>query len=198
MSMTCPNFITHYFTSEHGPFSNILEAIERDPGLVGRINERSAIIHARFLHPLYLPCRVETERRLREVFQAKGGKVTDAHPVYFTLGDSSFLESKTDHRYRRKVRIPISVLETECMSFTYVDSMTMIHLRANRESAPTIRPHYEDVYTHEEFQDVIRKLGYYDDRWVTDSTIHFDTYIEVQYWNRGHLTDDRQRYFVWT
>lgn len=87
--MKIPDFATHYYLPETGPFRSLLELLggsedpvfldlltrhQRDPGYRRRYGRN------------YIGVQREVEARLRELFIARGGKPRRRHP----LGNRSF------------------------------------------------------------------------------------------------------------
>ena len=175
-----PDFATHYYLRETGPFrslselpagsedpvfQDILTRHQRDPGYRRRYGRN------------YIGVRREVEARLRELFVARGGKPRRDHPFYLVLGESPWFRDLNANQ--GELRIPLSELDPEVTSLTYPDSFIAL----TRDD----KPYYNQVFLLNEVSRLVTRFGIpendheipYERYWETD----FELYIEVQLWD---------------
>ncbi len=121
----------------------------------------------------YLERRVSTERSMRDDFIKRGGHPRREHPYYFTLGrcDEIFMN---ESGYVGYISYDIDEFMTECVSFTYGDSIPVFDPEYNYENIYRNR-----VLTLEEIRVLIS------DRGTDIENVHSDygvEYIEAQVW----------------
>ena len=123
------NFLTYYYTKGTVPFRS-LSALPDDEAI--KIMEAlyvefaNSILFERFKDPAqYLHDRQLTERWVREAFIAKGRQPAAAYPITMVLGYSPWIEKHAPGELRThgKIRIPLTALQEDDVSFTFPDSM---------------------------------------------------------------------------
>ena len=123
---------------------------------------------------------------MREQFVAKGGKPTRQHPLYLILGES---ELWTDQE-SQSLRIPLSAIPTEVLSFTYTDSW-YAYIDQDLNGNPMIRqPQYGMVYRREELSELFAQYGWPGQRWKlwrNQPQYKHDYYVEAQVWAEDPL-----------
>lgn len=124
----------------------------------------------------YIHRRLDTEKRMLDLFVKKGGIPKIKSPYYFTLGKCD------EWFYRRKnsfgsVEFLLNEFDSSVVSFTYGDSI------------PTFMPEFNDgkeyrsnVYTFQEICQLIDKYGM-PNAWNTYERFGPENYIEVQIWS---------------
>lgn len=117
--MRIPDFITHY--SRGKPFQSItsLSPIEREQ-ILATLNETNAWGLNRFKDQEYLSKRLQTEKKIKALFETAGGQPELDHPIYFFLGTNSRFEEHPDNR---AYKIFLKDLPENSVSFTYGDSL---------------------------------------------------------------------------
>lgn len=186
---TIPQHFTHYYTKQYGPFTNVMELYDNNNAEVFRPSAESTIVHKRFSHSFYFPCRKKAEERLRVGFAAKGGVMKDKYPIYFCYGDSDYIEACSDSKFLNKIQIPVRTLNSKYMSFTYPDSMALHVIKDVLKDDRYLHSYYYDVFTYSEINTVIQQYGFPLKRWNIDNEHKFDTFIEMQYWDRRGLME---------
>jgi hypothetical protein len=121
-----------------------------------------------------------------EQFIQKGGKPIRRNPHYLILGESelwSWQESNS-------VRIPLSVIPSDVISFTYTDSWySYIDKDLNGNPIPR-KPQYEMVYRLEELANLFAEHGWPGQRWKRwrkEPQFKHDYYVEAQVWAEAPL-----------
>jgi len=107
-----PDFLTHYYREGDVPFQSICERTreEAEAMLATEDGWRG--------DGTYLAARLKLEAWIRREFQRKGGRPKRKHPIYAALGIQCRFEG-----IRRSIRLPLSILPENAVSFTYMDSM---------------------------------------------------------------------------
>ncbi|MBZ0331907.1 hypothetical protein KZO25_16440 [Halomonas sp. ANAO-440] len=178
--MRLPQFASHYYLRETGPFRSLSElpAGSEDPVFLDILtrHQRDPGYRRRYGRN-YIGVRREVEDRLRELFIARGGKPRRRHPFYLVLGESPwFRDLNVDHS---ELRIPLSALDPEVTSLTYPDSFIAL----TRDD----KPYHNQVFLLSEIDELVTRFGIpendrvvpYERYWESD----FELYIEVQLWD---------------
>ena len=178
--MKIPEFATHYYLPETGPFRSLSElpAGSEDPVFLDLLtrHQRDSGYRRRY-GKNYIDVRCKVETRLRELFIARGGKPRRCHPFYLVLGESPWFRDLNAHQ--RELKIPLSELNPDVTSVTYPDSFIAL----TRDD----KPYYNQVFLLSEVSELITRFGVpandhvvpYERYWETD----FELYIEVQIWD---------------
>lgn len=123
----------------------------------------------------YYQKRVRTEEWLYDSFIALGGKPQTAHPLYFVLGESSYLNRWYEDGL--EIKILLDDIDAAYVSFTFGDSM------AKMDSKDRMDPFNKESllsFIYETTHDVISFL---------DELNRQNRYIEVQLWNDSYVKE---------
>lgn len=159
------------------PFMSITSYSEKTNEIVSKLSQLKGKAYGRFTnyYEWYAPRRKETEQWLYDGFIEKGGIPKITNPIYFTLGNSEYLQSC----YGEDVKIYQikldDVLEKE-ISFTLSDSVS-IHVSGEEKRVLTKK----DLVTYVESKGTA----------LLDYITHLDKnhkYIEAQIWNNSYFT----------
>jgi hypothetical protein len=150
-----------------------------------------SVFWERFKDPAqYLSDRRRIERRLRELFTAKGGRPKEAHPIYMMLGRSKWLETAGDAATlatTAEIRVPLSLFDEGDVSFTYPDSMTTFPLAEQKELEYYMPEFFGKVLTLPEILAKVEADGLPGEKWGAGLPPDLPNYIEAQVWNRDPL-----------
>lgn len=181
-----PDFITHYHLPDRDPFLNLSDLDDESVDEVLQGLDAAAEIGSseRRFGPRYMTLRYRTEELLRTRFIAVGGLPVRQSPHYFVLGESEWFRGL--YRGAREVRIPLSVVPTHHVSFTYPDSVTSMGLLSEFGIHVARQPYHGKVHRIEELAAVVGRYGLpagtrprsYQGHQFKD----FEHYIEVQVW----------------
>src|SRR5690348_7834488 len=118
-----PNFATHYYLAENGPFLSLsdLPLGSEDPVFLDLLtrHKRDPTYRRRYGRE-YIRTRRTVEAKLRELFIARGGKPRRQSPFYLVLGESPWFRNLNANQ--GEIRIALSELNPETTSLTYPDS----------------------------------------------------------------------------
>jgi len=177
--LSVPDFLSHYYESSAGPFSNLsmlpLEQAEQILEQIRRDGNRFASRRAND----YLEKRLELETKIRKRFEEKGGKPALIRPHYMILGTCPWL--KGWYVDGRELQIKLASIPEDSVSFTYGDSFPAMNYRDGK-------PYRGQVYVMSELREVIRQYGLPQD-WNPDGRGGPERYIEAQIWNDNPLRE---------
>lgn len=187
-----PEFITHYYRSDRGPFLNLcdLDEVELDEVMRDLRGAAECGTSERRFGSRYMAVRRATETLLRSRFVDRGGRPTRQSPHYFVLGESPWFRGL--YRDAGEVRIRLDALESDEVSVTYPDSVTSMGLLGEFGIHVAPREFHGHVYRVEELPWLARRFGLptgarpdtYNGHQF-DST--FEHYLEVQVWSDSVL-----------
>lgn len=176
-----PDFITHYYEAGVGPFRNLSDLPDSKAKFVLAClrKERKGLISKRPLN--YMALRRETEERLYSLFVSKGGIPKRKSPHYFCLGECDGIQT---HWYKdgRGMKIHLSRINPEAISFTYSDSMLSLLWVQRLSNRPLMKKYHGQVFTLQEIGNVIEEFG-----WPRSNEFegnnYIDEMIEAQLWD---------------
>ncbi|MDJ0659250.1 MAG: hypothetical protein QNJ42_07125 [Crocosphaera sp.] len=179
-----PAYLTHYYQGENIRLKNICSYDD---------SEAKAILTNLFesgqrtwLHPGYLEERRKIEAWLYNDFVNKGKKPYLSYPIYFVLGEHDDLFQKGGFFSSVnpiKLKIPLSLFDSDQISFTYPDSMPSFNIPRTERGKPYLKPFHGQVFTKDEITKVVQKYGLPGDRWKVEETWRYDRFIEAQIWD---------------
>ncbi|HRW11145.1 MAG TPA: hypothetical protein P5121_38855 [Caldilineaceae bacterium] len=163
----------HYYEGRLGPFRNLSDlAVEEAEAVLTAIRQANRTFAAQRA-PDYLTVRRALEDRVRALFIAKGGAPRRVRPHYFTVGACPWL---LDWYVEGCVlRLPLSDITPEIISFTYGDTFPAMRLQDGR-------PHRGQVYTVTELPALIERYGL-PQQWNPAGQAGPDRYVEAQLWD---------------
>jgi len=108
-----------------------------------------------WLHPGYLEERRRVEAWLYDEFVKKGKKPYLKNPLYFVLGENDDFFQKNgffSDANPAKLRLPLSLFNSDIISFTYPDSMPSLAIATNTtgRADPYRKQIHTQVFTPEE------------------------------------------------
>jgi hypothetical protein len=193
------DYLTYYYTRGTQPFRSLSalplgEAIQIMQDLF--VKFEGSILFERFRNPAqYLQQRRQTEQWVREEFIAKGGHPQEAYPISMVLGASRWIQNHAPGNpdTQGEMRIPLSILREDEISFTYPDSM--ISLWFGRDKPPEYyQPEFHgQVFTLSEIQAIVGAKGLPEDGWATNLPETLAPYIEAQVWSHVKLIEYASR-----
>jgi hypothetical protein len=175
--VSLPDLVTHNYHPARGIGGNICGL---PPAEAERILDTMRAL-GRGLRPDYLRKRLRVEDWLIAAKDAKLGPTALRRPIYFFLGN--FADGKDPSRPSALV-MPLSAFPAGSLTFTTADSMTSHQLGVvGAESASGAAPHYGQVFTRSEIEDVVASLELPDEPWEGPFGAQRDLFIEVQVWD---------------
>ncbi len=186
MAVVLPNFGTHRFRPEYGPFRNVCALPDAEAeSIFQQMREKYGY---RWLVPEYLQERRVIEAWLREEFRSKRGRILTEHPIYFYLGDlpedsaSCTIDSST-----HEIRVPLSIFDRDTVSFTYPDSMISYGISHQERGRPYRKPYHGQVFTYEEMEQALATYGFPGESSKRHLQTSYDRVIEMQIWDSAPL-----------
>jgi hypothetical protein len=179
-----PDSLTHYYEEGSIRLKNICDSdnVEAQAILTSLLKTGQRT----WLHPGYLEERREVEAWLYNDFVKKGKKPYLQHPLYFVLGEHDDLFQKDGFFSKAnpsKLTIPISLFDSDMISFTYPDSMPSFNIPRTRRGKPYLKPFHGQVFTQNEIIEVIKTYGLPGDKWKFCEVWRYDRFIETQVWD---------------
>ncbi len=176
-----PNiYITNYCDERCKPFHNITQLTESEAFLLAdnlsQYVEPAFTSFCRFQKkdfPGYYEKRLRTEKWLYDSFLKLGGKPIIKSPLYFVLGESTFLDAW--YKNGRQTRLLLDDISQTEVSFTIGDSMGII------DSDNRMEPLTKDMlydFLLERSKDIFAFLNELNQK---------NRYIEVQLWNDSYI-----------
>lgn len=189
------DYLTYYYTRGTPPFRSLSalspsEAIQVMQDLY--VEFEGSILFERFKDPAqYLQQRRQTEQWVREQFITKGGQPQEAYPISMVLGTSRWIQKHAPvmQKAQAEIRIPLSVLKEDEVSFTYPDSMISFWFGKDKP-AEYYQPEYHgQVFTLSEILSIVEARGLPEEEWETNLPDTLAPYIEAQVWNHERLVE---------
>lgn len=186
--MHLPDFVTHYHSRLDPPFLNLSDlSLDQLDEVIEQLKQRKADNpnYKRVFGKRYMDFRKQTESKLRQLFEERGGKPERQSPHYFVLGECPwFSELYPD---AEMVQLDWRKLPAKQTSFTYPDSFVSMRLGPNYglPSEPP-QPYHERVFFMDELTEIVAEHGLPDGSVDEDYDGYqrrkFEKYIEVQLW----------------
>jgi hypothetical protein len=131
--------------------------------------------------PKYIKMRKDTEKWLYKSFCQLGGKPLTPHPIYMTLGRSSYIENL--QLYPDCITVPLAHFSETIISFTYPDSYVSRWLATtgNQYFNPNI---HGKVFILSDLPHILSGEPCHNDAWKMKER-KFDFFIEAQIWDPG-------------
>ena len=114
------------------------------------------------------------------------------YPIYMVLGSPKWIQKMGDPATlatTAEIRIPLSILAADDVSFTYPDSMVTLMLAAERNPAHFQPDCHGKLFTLAEMRALVATKGMPDEGWETSVPVTLAHYIEAQVWNRTVLVE---------
>ena len=179
-----PDYITHYYEEGNILLKNICNYDDVEAESILMSLKESG--QRTWLHPEYLEERRRVETWLYNDFTKKGKKPHLRHPLYFVLGESDDFFQKNGFFSSAnpiKLKIPLSIFDSDMISFTYPDSMPSFAIPQTERGKPYLKPFHGKVFTLEEITEVIQIYGLPGDKWKVEELWRYDRFIEAQVWD---------------
>ena len=179
-----PDYLTHYYEEGNIRLKNICSYNDVEAQAI--LTNLSESGQRTWLHPGYLEERREIEAWLYNEFLNKGKKPYLRHPIYFVLGEHDDLFQKGGFFSSAnpiKLKIPLSLFNSNQISFTYPDSMPSFNIPRIERGKPYLKPFHGQVFTKDEINEVVQTYGLPGDRWKVEEAWRYDRFIEAQIWD---------------
>jgi hypothetical protein len=188
------DYLLHVYRKGSPPFRTLSILPEKEAlRIMQRLYLEGSIFWERFKEPKsYLDFRKQVELAVRAAFAQKGGKPRDQHPIYLVLGSPKWMQTVSDPKTLETtelIRVPLSSVSEDQLSFTYPDSMVSALMAAEKNPEYYEPDYHGQVFTLSEMRKIIAKKGLPGEGWETRMPRHFAHYIEAQVWNRKALVE---------
>jgi hypothetical protein len=193
MSLTAPDFVTHYYRSSRGPFLNLSELSndEVTEVMTALIAERRKGLQHRPFGRKYIAMRRAVEERLRSTFLKTGGNPERHSPHYFVLGESEWFRGLAVDM--EEIRVPITALPTAQTTLTWGDSFAAMEVGTDFGLPAINRPYFGQVYRLEDIPDLVARYGIPRPRPISYDGLPTgevpETFVEVQLWSDGPIRE---------
>lgn len=183
MMSSWPDFVTHYYRRE--PFRTLTELTPAERAFVIERLDYSPGASRRLHSSMYFEERMRYEALMHAQFTAKGGRPERRHPHYAVLGESEIWAAIAP----KSIRIPLSQIASDQISFTYTDSWTTyVSFDLKGNSLPR-KPQYGTLYRLEELSELFERYGWPGQRWKSEADWEHDLYVEAQLWSDEGLQE---------
>lgn len=175
--------ISHYHLESTKPFQNILNAPEGER--INLLKSVSALNSSkRKFGNRYIDLRLKTEKKLYNMFVARGKTPLVKHPVYFVLSESNWFKGLSDDHVQ--IKMELFDLDINQISITYPDSFVSMGFMPEFGMEVEAKNYHNKVYLPDELDDLINKFGMPLDHGDYDNYQNqsFEKYIEIQYWGK--------------
>ena len=193
------DYLTHYYNLDEGPFLSLSALPEREAIKIMQTLCDDTPYGERFKNPFqYLRDRKNTEQWVREEFSAKGGRPKDPFPIPMVLGSSKWIVAVAPNPKKHgEIRIPLSVLTQEDVSFTYPDSMLSYWFGRDKPAEYYQAELHGQVFMLSEILLIVKQKGMPEEDWEIKLPRHLAPYIEAQVWNRERLLEYWRQMKTW-
>ncbi|MFN2304295.1 MAG: hypothetical protein ACK2TV_11255 [Anaerolineales bacterium] len=185
------DYLTHYYSIDKEPFQSLSALPEQEALKIMVELADDTPYGERFKDPVqYLKNRKDTEAWVRKAFIAKGGRPKDDYPTSTVLGSSKWLVAGAPNREKHgEIRIPLSILTSEDVSFTYPDSMISRWFGREKPKEFYQAGLHGVVFTLPEILEIVAKKGMPEEDWEIKLPKHLAPYIEAQVWSLALLLE---------
>lgn len=147
LSDTNLDHLYHYHEKSLPPFQTLTSLpFQKAKEILINMNSRLPDID------FFLTRRYEMEETIRNAFISRGGKPVRSAPIYMTLGPNKGME--TWFHEPSAIKIPITKVDLETVSFTYGDSFPVFNPSLN-----TGEEWWGKVYFYDEIIELYKKYG---------------------------------------
>jgi hypothetical protein len=171
-----PSFVTHYY--HHRPFQTLTRLGPDELSKVLDLLSVRGRLPQRLRSDFYFEQRRRYESLMYDQFVAKGGQPKSRAPVYAVLGEAA----SWSRICPRSVRIPLTAIPPDHISFTYTDSWGTYVDRDLAGNPIPRKPMDGMLYRMEELDELFRAYGWPGDLSKTPDELGYDPYVEAQIW----------------
>ena len=158
--MNLPDFITHYFESDKGPFRNICDLSDAEISSIIASERQGETAFNRFAIGIdFFKIRRAADDLLIKKYSEKFGISPQSRPYFAVLGD--FDRTMTMYRDGRSLRIDVSSLASEHVTFMYPDHFHLVWSEGlfTPNFPYSHQPFHDSLFSYSELPAAIRKYG---------------------------------------
>ena len=195
-----PTFLTHYYEAERGPFKNICDLSDDELDSLISVEKDADTAFNRFsLGRDFFKIRRAADDLLIEKYSEKFGFAPDTRPFYAVLGE--FDQTLSMYRDGRGVRIDLSRLSREQVTFMYPDHFALVWSKGLFSPPPALfpppyffsyEPFHDLLLTYDELPEAVR-IYCIDARIARAKQLNMwvSSYIEAHIWDPDMLNKVR-------
>jgi hypothetical protein len=188
------DYLIHFYKRGSRPFQSLSALPEREAlSLMHSLYIEGSVFWERFQDPCeYLRFRRQVEGNLYKQFQDKGGRPKHDYPIYLMVGRPGWVVEAGDPitlQTTDEIRVPLSILREDEVSFTYPDSMVSALICQHKDASYYEPEYHGKAFTLQEMERIISVRGLPGEGWETSMPKHYAHYIEAQVWNKSVLED---------
>ena len=179
--MNTPKFLTRFYQKGDHPFISLNDLSLVEANKVRKLHCDRYNIGLFYAQDDYLFHRKEIELWLHKELIRKGGNPKSQVPVYMILGKAptgEFDIRASIQKNASEIRVPITELDINSVTFTYPDSMYELIFDSDGNVIDGVRTNTPKVYLYNELSSLINE------RSIFDPYIHS---VEAQVWDREGL-----------
>jgi len=196
--MALPDYITHYFEADRGPFRNICDLSDEEAVKLVREEEDARTGFNRFaMGPDFLAWRREADDLLIRAYSEKFGHPPEGRPYFALLG--SFDKTLTMFREGKKIEMEVSGFSENELTFMYPDHAHLVTVYGS--NAPPLFYQPPADWSRESFWGrllTITELREEYSRLGIDKMVHAHMerdgwagcYVEAHLWRRSLRSDE--------
>lgn len=155
-----PTFLTHYFETDKGPFLNICDLSDEQIESIIAAEKNAEMPFNRFALGLdFFKLRRSADELLTEKYTEKFGIKPKTRPYFAVLGE--FDRTMGMYRQGRSIRIDVSLLVPEDLTFIYPDHFHLVWSKGLflPETPYCYQPFHDLLFTYAELPEAIRNYN---------------------------------------
>lgn len=179
-----PSYITHYYERANGPLLNITDLNNAKAELLLEQIRKGDTFNSK-RDKDYQEKRIRLEKRMKDEFMCIGGKPQRNNPYYFVLGKCPWMQEW--YHDTAEIQLEWKDLPSECISFSYPDSMVSFEIVENAALRKYLKPFHGKLYRKDQIEEIVKEYGLPGELWKKNDVYFFDRCIEVQIWDDAIL-----------
>jgi hypothetical protein len=151
------NFLTHYFEAEKGPFLNICDLSDvQIESIIAAEKDAETPFNRFALGPDFFKLRRRADELLTEKYTEKFGIKPKTRPYFAVLGE--FDRTMGMYRNGRSIRIDVSLLASEDLTFIYPDHFHLVWSKGLCKPEPPYcyQPFHDLLFTYPELPEAMK------------------------------------------
>jgi hypothetical protein len=158
--MNLPDFVTHYFERDKGPFRNICDLSDAEIASIVASERHANTAFNRFAFgPDFFKIRCAADDLLMQKYSEKFGTPPPTRPYFAVLGE--YDRTMTMYRDGRSLRIDISTLAPQHITFMYPDHFNLVWSKGlfTPNFSYSYQPFHDLLFSYSELPAAITQYG---------------------------------------